>query len=192
MDKETGREAYFLLANLYYESQKFDKAEEALQMTLKIDPDFSEANNFLGYLYVEHNKNLDKAIELIQKALKAEPKNGAYLDSLGWAYYKKVQLEGRNDYLFKALQKLLEAVRYLEEPDIYEHIGDVQYSIGNWDEAVKSLEKAESLYTKMQDGEKQKEKVAVKLKNIKRLILMEKTDSKVIANHIEVGNGIQP
>jgi len=34
------------------------------------------------------DKQLDKAIELIKKALSDNPENAAYLDSLGWAYYK--------------------------------------------------------------------------------------------------------
>ncbi len=48
MDKETKRDTHFLLANLYYEDQKIDRVEEELQMSLKLDPDFHEASNFLG------------------------------------------------------------------------------------------------------------------------------------------------
>src|SRR3989304_3402697 len=116
MDKETKRDTHFLLANLYYEDQKMNKVEDELQMTLKLDPDFHEASNFLGYLFVENNKNLDEAIQLINRALKAHPRNGAYIDSMGWAYYKKAQAEGRIDYLNTALQMLLEAVQLMEAP----------------------------------------------------------------------------
>lgn len=192
LDKETMRDAHFLLANLYYEDQKFDRVEEELRMTLKLDPDFHEANNFLGYLFVENNKNLEEAIQLINKALNAQPKNGAYLDSLGWAYYKKAQAEGRNDYLVMALQKLLEAVQLMEEPDIYEHIGDVHYSLGHWDEAVKVWEKAQTLYKAMLNNEAQIETVATKLEKIKRLISIEETYLKVIKNRTEVESSIQP
>jgi len=191
LDKETMRDVHFLLANLYYEDQKFDRAEDELQMTLKLDPDFHEANNFLGYLFVENNKNLDDAIQLIDKALKAQPKNGAYLDSLGWAYYKKAQVEGRNDYLIMALQKLLEAVQLMEEPDIYEHIGDVRYSLGHWDEAIKVWEKAQTLY-KNTLNEAQIENIATKIERIKRLISVEETNLKVIKNRIEVESSIRP
>ena len=186
MDKETKRDTHFLLANLYYEDKKINKVEEELQITLKLDPDFHEASNFLGYLFLENNKNLDEAIQLINRALKSQPKNGAYLDSLGWAYYKKAQAEGRNDYLIPALQKLLEAVQLLEEPDIYEHIGDVQYSLGHWDEAVNVWEKAQTLYKTMRNNEAQVENIATKLEKVKRLISLEETSSKVIANHLEV------
>ncbi|MDN3514997.1 MAG: tetratricopeptide repeat protein [Candidatus Brocadia sp.] len=192
LDKETMRDVYFLLANLYYEDQKFDRVEEELRMTLKFDPEFHEANNFLGYFFVENNKNLDEAIQLINKALKAQPRNGAYLDSLGWAYYKKAHAEGRDDYLIMALQKLLEAVQLMEEPDIYEHIGDVHYSLGHWDEAVEVWGKAQSLYKKMLNNETQVKNITAKLERIKRLISLEETGLKVITNHREVGSGIQP
>lgn len=192
LDKETIRDIHFLLANLYYEDKRFDRVEEELQMALKLDPDFHEANNFLGYLFVENNRNLDEAIQLINKALKAQPRNGAYLDSLGWAYYKKAQVEGRHDYLIKALQKLLEAVQFLEEPDIYDHIGDVHYSLGNWDEAVNAWRKAQDLYKKMFNQEVQIENITTKLEKLKRLISVEETGSKVIKKRIEVKSGIQP
>jgi len=192
MDKETKRDTHFLLANLYYEDQKMNKVEDELQMTLKLDPDFHEASNFLGYLFVENNKNLDEAIQLINRALKAQPRNGAYIDSLGWAYYKKAQAEGRNDYLIIALQKLLEAVQLLEEPDIYEHIGDVHYSLGHWDEAVKVWEKAQTLYKNVRSNEVQVENITTKLEKVKRLISLEEMSSKVIANHLEVETITRP
>lgn len=191
LDKETARDIHFLLANLYYENQRFDRVEEELQMTLKLDPDFHEANNFLGYLFVENNRNLDEAIELINKALKVQPRNGAYLDSLGWAYYKKAQVEGKDDYLIMALQKLLEAIQFMQEPDIYEHIGDVHYSLGNWDEAVSAWEKAEVLY-KIFNNKIHVENIMAKLERIKRLIYQEEKGTKVIKERKEVENSIQP
>lgn len=192
LDKETARDAHFLLANLYYENQRFDRVEEELQMALKLDPDFHEANNFLGYLFVENNRNLDEAIALINKALKVQPQNGAYLDSLGWAYYKKAQVEGKDDYLIMALQKLLEAIQFMQEPDIYEHIGDVHYSLGNWDEAVNAWEKAQALYKIFNNGA-QVANVAAKLERIERLISLEEKGTKVIKKRRrEVENSIQP
>ena len=192
MDKETKRDALFLLANLYYEDHKINRVEEELQMALKLDPDFHEASNFLGYLFVENNKNLDEAIQLINRALKAQPRNGAYIDSMGWAYYKKAQAEGRIDYLNTALQMLLEAVQLMEEPDIYEHIGDVHYSMGHWDEAVNVWEKAQTLYKNMRSNEVQVENITTKLGQIKRLISLEEANSKIIANHLEVETITRP
>ena len=45
-----------------------------------------------------------QAIELLKKALKLSPKNGAYLDSLGWAYYLMGNFAIAEKYLKEALK----------------------------------------------------------------------------------------
>src|SRR4029453_18888114 len=63
-------------------------AEAAARDALAHDPENPTALNFLGYLLADHNLKLDEAAGLIQKALQRDPDNGAYLDSLGWVYYR--------------------------------------------------------------------------------------------------------
>ena len=54
------------------------------------------------------------------KALKKEPENGAYLDSLGWVYYKK------KDYK-KAYKYITEALKYMpEEKELQDHLDAVK------------------------------------------------------------------
>lgn len=192
LDKETMLDVHFLLANLYYELLQFNRVEEELKKTLKIDSEFHEANNFLGYLFVENNKNLDEAIRLINKALKVQPKNGAYLDSLGWAYYKKAQQEGRDDYLVTAHKILSEAVQRMEEPDIYDHLGEVCYSLGQWDEAVKAWEKARAFYSQMPNQETKRGNIEAKLEKIKKLLSAEEKSSKVMQKRDKIEKSIQP
>ena len=105
---------------------------------------------------------------------------------------KKAQVEGRNDYLVVALKKLLEAVQFMEEPDIYEHVGDVHYSLGDWDKAVKAWEKAMALYRQALTSETKIEDIAIKLEKTKRLISVEKRGTRFIENRRGVGNSIQP
>ena len=44
--------------------------------------------NYLGYMLADKGIRLPEALKLIRKAVELEPMNGAYLDSLGWAYFK--------------------------------------------------------------------------------------------------------
>ncbi len=83
---------------------------------------------------MERGEKLDEAIGLIEKALVSEPENGAYLDSLGWAYYK-LAAKGNSEKMTLALRTLLDASKYAEDPEIMYHIGEVYYCLGRWDEA---------------------------------------------------------
>jgi tetratricopeptide (TPR) repeat protein len=77
---------------------------------------------------------------LIKKALTFEPLNGAYLDSLGWAYYR----QGKFDL---ALDKLLKAEIQLDkdkapDPIVFDHIADTYEKMGNHRKAIEYWEKS--------------------------------------------------
>lgn len=141
-DAEIRKELYYLLSNIAYELSQLDKVELALKRVLDIDDNMHEANNFLGYLYVERGVNLDEAVVLIQKALDVQPENGAYLDSLGWAYYMMATLDDNGEMMRLALDNLHKAAGLMDDPEIQEHIGDLYYSLGKWEEAGEEWEKA--------------------------------------------------
>lgn len=94
-------------------------AEAAIRDVLTQEPANATALNFLGYLFADHNLNLNEAVDLIEKALRLDPENGAYLDSLGWAYYRLGRLEDARAQLERAIR--------IVGPDavVHEHLGDV-------------------------------------------------------------------
>jgi len=67
---------------------------------------------------------------MIQKAVALDPNNGAYLDSLGWAYYKQNKLAEAEENLRKA------ADRQSHDPTILGHLGDVYMKLGQTNRAV--------------------------------------------------------
>ena len=94
-------------------------AESAVRDVLAREPENPTALNFLGYLFADHNRNLEEAVELIGKALELDPNNGAFMDSLGWAYYRMGRLK-------EARERLERAVELSGgDPVIHEHLGDV-------------------------------------------------------------------
>lgn len=125
-------EGIFWLGYLYAESGKRIQAIEAWLRVLKIDGNHAPSLNSLGYVYTQDGVKLDEAEAMIKKAISKEPQNGAYLDSLGWLYFKKKEYKLADDYLNKALV-------LLRDPVIYEHLGDV------WIDA-KNLKKALNYY----------------------------------------------
>ena len=126
----------YWLGIAYQEIGNFEQAEHYLRTTIALSPEREEAYNALGYFFAEHGTNLDEAVKLIQKALKKAPANGAYLDSLGWAYFKQGKL---ND----ALKQLEKAVLYMPDSvEVQDHLGEVYLKKGLKREAVAAWQKA--------------------------------------------------
>ena len=128
-------EAHFYLGSIYYSLEDYSSAEKELKRAVKLKPGYHEALNFLGYFYLERDKNIDQAGLMIKQALVFEPENGAYLDSLGWFYYKKGNSK-------EALSYLEKAASFLSDPVIYDHLGDVFLKLGNVDSAKLNWEKS--------------------------------------------------
>lgn len=147
-------ESVFLLGNLLSEIGKPGEAIEKFKEALKLNPDYADALNSLGYLYVEEGRNLDEAEELIKKALLSAPDNGAFIDSLGWVYYKRNQID-------KAIEQLEKASSLLSDAVIYDHLGDAYFKKGILDKAAGSWEKSLGLDPKF-------EKVKEKLHRLKK------------------------
>jgi tetratricopeptide (TPR) repeat protein len=118
-----------------------DKAATLLKRSIELDPSkAAQAYNYLGFMWVDRNINLDEAGSMIKKALEIEPENGAYLDSLGWFYFKKGDFN-------RAVTELLHAADLINPPDpvVYEHIGDTYRSLNNGPQALSYWQKALTL-----------------------------------------------
>ena len=112
----------------------FDHAVETFQRLLEIEPNDAYALNYLGYMYADKGMRLTEAVALLEKAIALEPDNSAFLDSIGWAYFRLGELAQAEQYLQQALDHLGE-----EDPEekavIFDHAGDIASSLGKTDEA---------------------------------------------------------
>ncbi|MDD5109262.1 MAG: tetratricopeptide repeat protein [Candidatus Omnitrophica bacterium] len=128
-------QAHLYLGSIYFDLKDYSSVEKELKTALKLKPDYQEALNFLGYFYLEQDKNIDAAGKMIKKALVLEPDNGAYIDSLGWFYFKKGRFK-------EALNELEKAASLMSDPVIYDHLGDVFLKLGNQESAKLNWEKS--------------------------------------------------
>ncbi|MFP3941540.1 MAG: tetratricopeptide repeat protein [Thermoanaerobaculia bacterium] len=137
-DRPESTPGRFLLAAAQERAGRRGEAEETLSALVADQPDFHPALNYLGYMWIEEGENLDRAMELVDRAVKLDPDNGAYIDSLGWGYYQL----GRYEDAREALER---AARLVQDPTIYEHLGDVYAALGRPEEARRAYRRAVEL-----------------------------------------------
>jgi len=138
-----------------------EQAAKLLKMSISLDPEnAAEALNYLGFMWVDRDLNLEEAGTLIRKALGLRPNHPAYLDSLGWWYYRKGDLVGAA----RELRRALERIRREEAAEVYDHLGEVMLKSGRPDEAVNAWEAAleldpslKAIRAKIQDALKRAE-----------------------------------
>jgi tetratricopeptide (TPR) repeat protein len=142
----SGSNPDILDANFYYyygaaleRDGQFDKSIAQFHKAIELNPDFAEAYNYLGFMYADKNIKLEEARDLIERALSYEPENGAYLDSMGWVYYR----EGQVDKALTYLQRAITAIG--EDSTVYDHLGDVYRKLGEANKAIQNYKKAVDL-----------------------------------------------
>jgi pentatricopeptide repeat protein len=127
------------------------EAEKVFLRILGVRPNDSATQNYLGYMWADQGVQLERARDLLEKAVAREPRNAAYLDSLGWVYFRLGMMEGAERRLREAYR------REPDDPTIEEHMGDLDMKLGNVEAAVGHWEKA--LELKPEEPERVREKL---------------------------------
>jgi len=121
----------------------WQKAQEAYQKTLQVDPESALASNNLAYLMLEHGGNVDIALSYAQKARQGAPDLPNSADTLAWAYYQK------GSYGL-AVDLLEEAVRKVPQNAVFHyHLGLSYQKLHNGAKAKEHFERALQLNPKM-------------------------------------------
>ena len=129
---------YFAYGSTAQMGGQLDRAVELLRKSIDLDPPNSAvACNLVGYIWVERGEHLEEAARFIKRALELDPGNPAYLDSLGWYYFKSAHYD-------KALVELLKAADGIRSGDVtvYEHLGDTYSKLKNTAQALIYWQKA--------------------------------------------------
>ncbi|MFC1713711.1 tetratricopeptide repeat protein [Candidatus Poribacteria bacterium] len=112
------------LAMVYDAKGDTSRAEQYLREYISLKPGDPLAYNYLGYMLAENDAKLEEAVELIREAVAKEPDNGAFRDSLGWAYFKLGDL----DDAISELEKAAELIP--DDSDVREHLGEAYFKKG--------------------------------------------------------------
>jgi predicted Zn-dependent protease len=129
----------FQLGSAYERAGKHDQAEKTFLSILTKNPDHAASLNYLGYMWADANRNLARAAEMLERAVAQEPRNGAYLDSLGWAYFRLGKLDLAQKFLAEAASLIP------RDPTIQDHLADVYAKTGDSARALETYRRALSL-----------------------------------------------
>jgi tetratricopeptide (TPR) repeat protein len=121
---------HFMRGAMYERMKKFDASETEFRKVLQLNPSNAGAMNYLGYMLADRAVRLEEAFDLIKKAVDQDPNNGAYLDSLGWVYYRQGKFAEAEGVLLKAVE------RVGGDATVHDHLGDVYLKLGKTREAV--------------------------------------------------------
>ena len=128
--------ATFVAGSIYERQKKYDLAEEEFRKVITSDPKNAMALNYLGYMLADRGTRLDESLVYIRRAVALDPNNGAYLDSLGWAYYKMGNYELAEENLRRASERIG------NDPTVQDHLGELYNKTGRLKLATTHWERA--------------------------------------------------
>ncbi|RZL68307.1 MAG: tetratricopeptide repeat protein [Variovorax sp.] len=109
---------------------RLDEMERLLRRLIELKPDNQNAYNALGYSFADRKIRLEEARTLIQKAVQLAPEDPFIADSLGW-------VEFRLGNTAEATRILEAAYKRQPDPEIGAHFGEVLWTAGDKDRALK-------------------------------------------------------
>jgi tetratricopeptide (TPR) repeat protein len=139
-----------MLANAYENLKFFQKSDSVYQAAIKIEPSNALILNNYAYTLSLRSERLDEALLMALNALELEPENGAYLDTVGWIYFKMGQAREALSYIERAATARPESV------EVYDHLGDVYAALDMpekareaWTHALKLDENSQEIKRKL-------------------------------------------
>ncbi|MBI4472389.1 MAG: tetratricopeptide repeat protein [Acidobacteria bacterium] len=144
---------YFLQGALYEQQKKYPDAERAFRKSLELEKENPAVLNYLGYMLADRGEKLQEAEGMIKKAVETDPTSGAYLDSLGWVYFRLNKFDLAEQYLKKAI------IFAATDSTIHDHLGDVYYKTQRYELARAAWTKSMELATDQEEIQKVKKKL---------------------------------
>ena len=134
---------YLLLGNANNYLKNYEASIQAYNQALKLDPQYSEANNNLaityrdaGRYYGEQKGDLNKSLQYLLKAHEMSPNDYEILRLLGVAYGVGRQPQRAVEYFTKALEQLP------NDADALYNLGSAYYNAGQPEQAQVYIQKA--------------------------------------------------
>ncbi len=120
----------YFIASIRIQQNDLDDAVKILQKALGLHPDSARLQNLLAYAYALSGIRYDRAVQLVNQALQSEPESLAYLDTLGWIYFR----QGENQKALKTFRKVEGLISQMSNQsdlkEIFEHLAVLYRKLG--------------------------------------------------------------
>ena len=107
----------------YERMGNYEKSDEDLMHSLRINPDDAYALNYLAYSWLERDYKIDEAFQMLEKAYATKSEDPYIIDSIGWAYYLIDNYVEAEKYLKRAVELMP------EDPIVNDHYGDILWKL---------------------------------------------------------------
>jgi tetratricopeptide (TPR) repeat protein len=141
LSKTNNAAALLEIGEIHQQAHQYDKARDAYEKLVAIEPKSALALNNLAYLYSEKFQDLDKAAQLAERARAARPQDPFSADTLAWIYFKRGQYQRALGLLQDSLEK------QPNSPEVQMHLGMTYYMMEEEDLARVHLQQAVSTDT---------------------------------------------
>jgi tetratricopeptide (TPR) repeat protein len=119
------------LGQTYFELDAFRDSDQAFDAALKLNPKSPEVLSAYSYRLALRGERLGEAQQMAEKATDMVTNKSSYQHALGWVYYKQKDFDKAAKWLQKAVETNID-----NDPDTFEHYGDVLYQLGDIEQAV--------------------------------------------------------
>lgn len=159
-EKPVKSDYYAQIGDIYYKMDSTERAFEAYEKALEVNPVNVYVMNNYAYYLSEKNMNLKKSESLSAKTIEKEPKNSTYLDTYAWIFYQQGNYSLAKFYMERAIDNMDKK----QDPGVmYEHYGDILLKTGNekkalemWKKAYETENKTDALKLKIENLSKEK------------------------------------
>tara|TARA_Y100000588_G_scaffold354981_1_gene409735 strand:+ start:4655 stop:6109 length:1455 start_codon:yes stop_codon:yes gene_type:complete len=143
-----------LLAMMYEDMKKTTQSDSLFKYIINNNKNNAVHLNDYAYVISERNNvskdDLIYALNLAEEAILIEPENAAFLDTVGWIYYKMGTYSKAQEYLEKSLSINKNNPVILEHMgDIYQKLNDLSHALVLYEQAYMIDKKNKNLYKKM-------------------------------------------
>jgi Tfp pilus assembly protein PilF len=131
-------EMYSTLGEVYNTMKDYKQSDSAFEHAMRLnDKNATLLNNYAYYLS-ERNQRLADAERMSKKSLEIRPGEGTFLDTYGWILYR----QGKYEEARKYIQQAIDAAKGEGDATLWEHMGAVQFKLGNAAKAVEAWQVA--------------------------------------------------